>query len=94
MKNVVLSEFIKPQIEEAALALSKGEGSDQLGNFMEKIKEIKQGLSLKQISYQDFVTTYKSHYNFNDTVSSSQLFNQSVLIGPEVSPTCKGNSPA
>ena len=47
VKNVVLSEFIRPQVEEAALALSKGEGSDQLGLFLEKIKEIRQGLSLK-----------------------------------------------
>lgn len=69
VKNVMLSDYIRPQIEEAALALSKGEGSEQLGQFLEKIKEIKQGLNLKQSSYADFIASYKSQYNFNENVS-------------------------
>jgi len=89
VKNVVLSDYIRPQIEEAALALSKGEGSEQLGQFLEKIKEIKQGLSFKQISYQDFIAGYKSQYNFNDHVTFiTAMYN----IGPEAGTSPEGDA--
>jgi hypothetical protein len=38
--------LIRPLIEEAAEALVKGDGSEFLASYLEKIKEIKDGLSI------------------------------------------------
>jgi hypothetical protein len=52
--------LIKPLIDEAAEALVKGEGSEHLGAYLEKIKEIKEGLTLKDESYEEFLRHYVS----------------------------------
>lgn len=57
--------MIKPLIEEATEALKKNEGSEFLNQYLDKIKEIKEGTKTKDESYEDFLKTYKSTYNFN-----------------------------
>jgi hypothetical protein len=42
----VQNPLIRPLIEEAAEALVKGDGSEFLHSYLEKIKEIKDGLSI------------------------------------------------
>ena len=44
IKLVVQHPFIKPLIDEAQEALQKGEGSENLESYLDKIKEIKDGL--------------------------------------------------
>ena len=41
---MVQHPFIKPLIDEASEALQKGEGSENLEAYLDKIKEIKDGL--------------------------------------------------
>lgn len=45
IKLVVNHPYIKPLIDEAHEALQKGEGSENLEAYLDKIKEIKDGLS-------------------------------------------------
>ena len=52
-------------VEEAAESLVKGEGSEYLGNYLEKIKEIKEGLSVREESYDEFLKSYVGTYDFN-----------------------------
>ena len=44
IKLVVQNPYIKPLIDEAHQALQKGEGSENLEAYLDKIKEIKDGL--------------------------------------------------
>jgi|LauGreDrversion4_2_1035121.scaffolds.fasta_scaffold289783_2 hypothetical protein len=44
IKLVVQHPYIKPLIDEAHEAFQKGEGSEQLEAYLDKIKEIKEGL--------------------------------------------------
>lgn len=55
IKVVVQHPLIKPLIDEAAEALSKGEGSESLANFLERIREIKEGLKDEDESYEEFL---------------------------------------
>jgi len=43
----------------------KNEGSEYLGSYLQKIKEIKDGLSVKDESYDAFLQSYVSNYDFN-----------------------------
>jgi hypothetical protein len=47
-------------IDEAAEAHIKNEGSEYLASYLEKIKEIKEGLAAKDESYEEFLKYYKS----------------------------------
>jgi hypothetical protein len=57
--------MIRPLIEEAAEALSKNEGSDFLPQYLEKIREIKEGLLIQDETYDAFLSSYMSQYDFN-----------------------------
>jgi hypothetical protein len=46
--------MIKPLIDEADDALSKNEGSESLANILERIKEIKDGLTDEDETYEEF----------------------------------------
>lgn len=91
VKNVIMSEFIKPQIDEAAVAFQKGEGSPYLENYLNKIKDIKQGLGLPQASYKDFLSQYQSAYNFNE---NAQKFQQQEVLQLDPSQKGKKGEPA
>jgi len=52
-------------IDEAAKALVAGEGSEFLATYLEKIREIKDGLQEKDESYEEFLKLYASNYDFN-----------------------------
>lgn len=45
IKLVIQNPLIRPLIEEAAESLAKGDGSEYLPSYLEKIKEIKDGIS-------------------------------------------------
>lgn len=61
--------LIRPLIEEAAEALVNGEGSEFLASYLEKIKEIKEGLTLQDETYEAFKQSYESNYDFNVNVN-------------------------
>jgi hypothetical protein len=48
----VQNPLIRPLIEEAAESLVKGDGSESLHSYLEKIKEIKDGLSIQDETYE------------------------------------------
>lgn len=52
--------MIRPLIEEAAEALVRNEGSEYLAAYLEKIKEIKEGLTIKDENYDSFLKSYVS----------------------------------
>lgn len=65
IKLVVQNPLIRPLIEEAAEALVKGDGSEFLASYLEKIKEIKEGLSIQDETYEQFLASYVSNFDFN-----------------------------
>jgi hypothetical protein len=69
IKLVVQHPLIRPLIEEAAEALVNGEGSEFLASYLEKIKEIKEGLTVQDESYEAFKQSYESTYDFNVNVN-------------------------
>lgn len=57
--------LIRPLIEEAAEALVKGDGSEFLHSYLEKIKDIKDDLSIQDETYDQFLASYESNFDFN-----------------------------
>ena len=52
-------------IDEAEEALQRGEGSEFLGAYLDKIRDIKAGLTAKEESYEEFIKDYQTIYDFN-----------------------------
>lgn len=64
IKLVLQNPLIRPLIEEAAESLVKGEGSEFLASYLEKIKEIKDGLAIQDETYEQFLASYVRYYDF------------------------------
>ena len=80
IKLVVQHPLIKPLIEEAEESHGRNEGSEYLAAYLEKIREIKEGLSVKDESYDEFLKSYVSNYDFNSNVGF-QIYLLIIFIG-------------
>ena len=54
IKLVVENHLIKPMIDQAEKALEMNEGSEHLGAYLDKIREIEDGQVYKEESYAEF----------------------------------------
>lgn len=74
---MVAHPLIKPLIDEAEEALQRGEGSEFLGAYLDKIRDIKAGLTAKEESYEEFIKDYQTIYDFN--MNAQKISKQEVL---------------
>jgi hypothetical protein len=83
IKLVVQHPFVKPLIDEAQEALGKKEGSENLEAYLEKIKEIKDGLLIQDEPYDAFLNSYVSNYDFNFFASKIVATKEQLQLDPQ-----------
>ncbi|CDW73734.1 UNKNOWN [Stylonychia lemnae] len=78
-KNVLQNPYIKTLINEGIEALDRKDGSDQLGQYLEKINEIKEGVNFPDETYETFIKTLNRSFDFNKKARELNLNTKEVL---------------